>query len=160
MQQIRGYWLREDISDFQKSKWFLKRPYSFLSQKNQGRSQLAKTGKFPLACGSLTPKKGSFKTSFVYAVLVSVSIAINNQNRKYLGWLQYPLFSVAIQRCVSTQIFLKQYTRIRACMWQDEIFKTSTIYLLSLYFWCCTNTVLCCPSVPLKQFLNWGAFTC
>lgn len=87
-------------------------------------------------------------------MLVSVSVAINNQNQKYLGWLQCPLFSVAIQRCASTQIFLKQYTHVRACMWQDKIFKTSIIYLLSLRFWCCTNIVPCCPSIPLKQFLK------
>lgn len=61
-------WEKTTITDFQKSKWFLKRSYAFLPQKNQARSQLAKTGKFPLACGSLTPKKGSLKTSFVYSV--------------------------------------------------------------------------------------------
>lgn len=39
-------------------------PCTFISQQDQARSQLVKTGKFPLACGSLTLKKGQFQNQF------------------------------------------------------------------------------------------------
>lgn len=59
-----GYIMREDNHHRLSKIQIVSLPCTFLSQQNQARSQLVKTGKFPLACGSLTLKKGQFQNQF------------------------------------------------------------------------------------------------
>jgi len=59
-----GYIMREDNHHRLSKIQMVSLPCSFLSQQNQARTQLVKTGKFPLACGSLTLKKGQFQNQF------------------------------------------------------------------------------------------------
>lgn len=60
----KGFIMREENHHRLREIQMVSLPCTFISQQNQARSQLVKTGKFPLACGSLTLKKGQFQNQF------------------------------------------------------------------------------------------------
>lgn len=156
----KGYIMREDNHHRLSKTQMVSLPCTFLSQQNQARSQLVKNWQISISLWVINSEKSAVSKPVLCIVLVSVGVAINNRNWKYLGWLQHPFLSFAIQRCVPTQIFLEHFTHIRAYIWQAEIFKTSLIYLLSLHRWYYTKIVLCCPPITIRQILNGGVFTC
>lgn len=147
---------RQPSQTFRNPNGFFAVPFSFPAK--SGQIPAGKNWQISISLWVINSEKRAVSKPVLCIVLVSVSVAINNRNWKYLGWLQYPLLSLAIQRCVSTQTFLKQFICIRACIRQDEIFKISFICLLS-----CTPgdaQTVCWRSTSIKPILNRSAFTC
>lgn len=100
-----------------------------------GQIPAGKNWQISISLWVINSEKRAVSKPVLCIVLVSVSVAINNQNWKYLVWLQYPFLSLAIQRYVPTLISVKQLTRIRSSIWQAEIFDPNFyVYtLLSTY---------------------------
>lgn len=114
---------RESLLTFRNPNGFFALHFYFPAK--SGQIPAGKNWQISISLWVINSEKRAVSKPVLCIVLVSVSVAINNQNWKYLVWLQYPFISLAIQRCDPTLIFVKQLTRIRSCIWQVEIFNVN-----------------------------------
>lgn len=122
-------------------------------------SQLAKTGKFPPACGSLTPKKGSFKTSFVYNVGFCQR-CYKQSKSKVFGMIAMPTFFCChSEMCFNTDfpktIYTCQSLYVTRQNIQNKHHLPSKFALLVLH----KHSPLLSINT-IKAILKGGAFTC
>lgn len=147
---------RQPSQTFRNPNGFFALQFSFPAK--PGQIPAGKNWQISIRLWVINSEKRAVSKPVLYVVLVSVSVAINNRNWKYLGWLQHPfLFSCHSEIWSNTDLLEIIYTYQSLCLTSWRTQATSCTLQFAQLVLQKHSPAQDCPPQTITD-LTWGCF--